>query len=114
MIAGELESAAKELAIAVKLDPGARWPNFYLGVCAYRLGRYEDAATAFSVCIGTAPRIAPCFYKRGLALAALGRHEQAQLDFDRALTIDPTLTRLTLTDDPPHADPQRANPAQRP
>jgi tetratricopeptide (TPR) repeat protein len=60
---------------------------------AYRLGRYERAVTAYSVCIGAAPEAAGCFYNRALAFAALGRTEQAREDFDQALRLDPTLPR---------------------
>ena len=39
---------------ALRLDPAGRWPNFYYGLCAYRIGGIEDAVAAFSVCIGAA------------------------------------------------------------
>jgi len=85
----ELPRAAAELAAALSLEPAGRWPNFYYGLCAYRMGRYEEAITAFSVCIGTAPNVAGYFYNRALAHAALGHAEQALHDYDRALQIDP-------------------------
>jgi serine/threonine protein kinase len=88
---GEPGRAAREIGRAVRVEPQGLWPNFYQGLCAYRLGRYEDAATAFSVCIGAAPEAAACFYNRGLALAALGRPDQALDDFDQAVRLDPTL-----------------------
>ena len=79
----------------MRLQPQGLWPNFYQGLCAYRLGRYERAVTAYSVCIGAAPEAAGCFYHRALAFAALGRTEQAREDFDQALRLDPTLPRAT-------------------
>jgi len=91
--AGQLERAEKEVAEAVRLQPQGLWPNFYQGQCAYRRGRYADAVTAFSVCIGAAPDAAGCFYNRSLALAALGRTEQARHDFDQAVRLDPTLSQ---------------------
>jgi serine/threonine protein kinase len=90
---GELARAAEETAQAVRLQPQGLWPNFYQGLCAYRLGHYKRAVTAYSVCIGAAPAPAGCFYNRALALAALGRTEQAREDFDQALRLDPTLPR---------------------
>jgi len=55
----------------VRLDPAGRWPNFYHGLCAYCLGRHEDAVAAFSVCIGAAPDSPDAYYHRALAHAAL-------------------------------------------
>src|SRR5262249_46367578 len=37
------EGAAAELDRAVALDPAGLWPNFYKGVCAYRLKKYDEA-----------------------------------------------------------------------
>jgi serine/threonine protein kinase/Flp pilus assembly protein TadD len=94
--AGDLEGAAAEVGRAVRLQPQGLWPNFYQGLCAYRQGRYADAATAYSVCIGAAPEAANCFYNRALAFAALGRTEQALPDYDQALRLDPTLAIAAL------------------
>ncbi len=70
---GDLERAAEEVERAVRLQPQGLWPNFYQGLCAYRLGRYADAAMAYSVCIGVAPEAAGCFFNRALAFDALDR-----------------------------------------
>jgi tetratricopeptide (TPR) repeat protein len=94
---GDLERAATELRLAVRLQPQGLWPNFYQGLCACHLGRYADAVTAYSVCIGAAPEAAGClFYNRALAFDALGRTEQALADYDQALQLDPTLAVATL------------------
>jgi serine/threonine protein kinase/Tfp pilus assembly protein PilF len=92
----QLERAAEELAAALEQDPAGLWPNFYYGLCAYRMRRYEDAVEAFGVCIGAAPNIAGCFYNHGLALAALGRTGQAIVNYDRALEIDSTHAAAAL------------------
>jgi serine/threonine protein kinase len=88
---GDVDRAAAEAEAAVRLRPQDLWPNFYHGLCAYRRGRYPDAVAAFSVCVGAAPEPAACFANRGLALAALGRTEQARHDYEQALRLDPTL-----------------------
>ncbi len=90
LTAGRVAEAAEELAAARRLDPAGLWSNFYFGLCAYRLARYEDAVAAFSVCIGANPRQAGCFYNRALSFNALGRHQDAKLDFDRATELDPS------------------------
>lgn len=87
--AGDLRGAAEELAAARAIEPGGLWANYYYGLCAYRLGKYEEAVTALSVCIGAEPDFADCFYNRGLAYAALGRQQDAIQDYRRALTLEP-------------------------
>ena len=69
---GDLPSASEELRGRARADPAGRWPNFHFGLCAYRTGRYQDAITAFSVCIGSAPNVAGYFYNRALAYSGVG------------------------------------------
>jgi len=94
--AGDLERASEEVGRAVLLEPQGLWPNFYQGLCAYRQGKYTDAVTAYSVCIGAAPEAAGCIFNRGLAYAALSCPELALRDYDQALRLDPTLPAAAL------------------
>ena len=89
-------SAMTELEMALKLDPSAIWPNFYVGLCANQLGRHEEALTAFSVCIGALPNQAVCFYNRAIALFKLGRTNQALADYDHAIRLEPNLASAWL------------------
>jgi tetratricopeptide (TPR) repeat protein len=93
---GELERASTEFEQALDLEPQDFWPNFYQGVCAYRLRRYRDAASAFRVCIALTPASAECFYNRALASTALGQTDRALRDYDHALRLDPTLAVAAL------------------
>jgi tetratricopeptide (TPR) repeat protein len=93
---GDLAGAAGELDRAVQLQPHGLWPNFYLGVCAYRLGRHADAANAFSVCIGSAPDAAACYHNRAMAYAASGRPDAALRDYGHALRLDPAFAGAAL------------------
>jgi serine/threonine protein kinase len=88
---GDVDRAAAEAERAVRVQPQGLWPNFYRGLCAYRRGRYEEAVTAYSVCVGAAPEPAVCFHNRAAAYAALGRTEQARRDYDEALRLEPVL-----------------------
>jgi tetratricopeptide (TPR) repeat protein len=96
MRSGDLKAAATELRKACALEPAGFWPQFYAGTCAYRGANYQDAVTAFSVCIGSPEANAVCFYNRGLAYAAMARHEQAVNDYGHALAMDPTMAPAAL------------------
>ncbi|HEY2158834.1 MAG TPA: serine/threonine-protein kinase, partial [Isosphaeraceae bacterium] len=48
---GEYGRAEAEFRRSVDLQPGEFWPNFFLGVCAYRLERHQDAAASLSICV---------------------------------------------------------------
>jgi hypothetical protein len=81
---GDYPAAATELKAAVALSPAGRWPNFYSGICAYRMGKFDDAVAAFSVSIGSDPDRPEFFHNRSQAYRALGRWEDARRDSDRA------------------------------
>jgi eukaryotic-like serine/threonine-protein kinase len=93
---GEHGLAARQFQQAVDLRPRDFWPNFYQGLCAYKLGRFEDALTAFRVCIALAQNPAECYFNRALTYEALGRIDQALLDYTRALRCDDHLTGAAL------------------
>lgn len=103
--AGEEIQALEELRRVVRAEPQDFWANFYRGRCAYRLERYEEALNAFSVCVALAPRQAECYYNRGLAHAALRQTSEAQLDYNRALQLDPSLTAAEANRDAPRRQP---------
>ena len=88
--ADRVPEAAAELDAARDLDPSGLWPNFYFGLAAHRLGRFDQAIAAFSVGIGTDPQLAGCFYNRALSHQALDHRDEAQRDFARARELDPT------------------------
>jgi serine/threonine protein kinase/tetratricopeptide (TPR) repeat protein len=93
---GEDALAARQFDQAVDLEPRSFWPNFYQGICSYRLRRFEEALTAFRVCIALAPDPAECYFNRALTYEALGRDHQAVLDYNRALRSDGRLTGAAL------------------
>jgi serine/threonine protein kinase/Flp pilus assembly protein TadD len=93
---GNLTRAAEELQRAVDLRPQALGPNLDLGVCAYRLRRFEEAVAAFSVCVALEPATAECYYNRAVSEEALGRVERARHDYTRALQLKPELSNAAL------------------
>ena len=93
---GDLAGAADEFQAALDLRPQDFWPNFYQGLCAYQLGRFDDAIDAFRVCIALAPETAECYYNRALAHEALGHKALALRDYTHALQRDRTLSEAAL------------------
>jgi serine/threonine protein kinase/tetratricopeptide (TPR) repeat protein len=93
---GQLEQAQAEFKKALDLDPGGFWPNFYLGVCAYRREAHSEAFVSFHACVVLYPRAAECFYNRALVSTALDNLEDALKDYDRALKLDPGLAVAAL------------------
>jgi tetratricopeptide (TPR) repeat protein len=91
--AGEPREALPHLARAVEEDPGALPFHFSHAVCLHCLGRAEEAARAFGVCIAltSGKARARCYARRAMARTALGQADQALRDYDRALALDPQL-----------------------
>jgi serine/threonine protein kinase/Flp pilus assembly protein TadD len=88
---GALREANAEFQHSLESRPQDFWPNFYQGLCSYRLRQFDVSAAAFRTCIALAPGIAECYFNRGLAEEALGRIELAFRDYSHALELDPGL-----------------------
>jgi serine/threonine protein kinase/tetratricopeptide (TPR) repeat protein len=93
---GDYARAVAQFQQAIDLRPRDFWPNFYQGVCAYKLGRFEEALNAFCVCIALADNPAECYFNRALAYESLGRSDEALRDYTRALQCDDKLTGAAL------------------
>ena len=91
-----MTSASQEFHIGLALRPQDFWLNFYEGLCAYQLKRFEEAVNAFRVAIALSPEAAECYYNRGLAYQALGRLDEAMADYGRALKINEQFTDAAL------------------
>jgi eukaryotic-like serine/threonine-protein kinase len=88
--------AAQEFQRAVDLRPQDFWSNFYQGLCAFKLGRFDEALNAFRVCIAVADNPAECYFNRALAYEALGKNDEALCDYTRALECDDHLAGAAL------------------
>jgi tetratricopeptide (TPR) repeat protein len=93
---GEVERAAREFRAGLALRPQDFWLNFYDGLSAYRLDRFDEAVSAFRVTIALAPERPECFFNRGRAYQALGHLELALADYDRALNADAHFTDAAM------------------
>lgn len=96
LTAGDLVAADRHFRRAVELNPKDLWPSFYHARVCYDLGQYEEAVTAFTVCIVLANGAPWMYYNRGLANVQLERRGAARRDFDRALRLDGNLAAALL------------------
>jgi eukaryotic-like serine/threonine-protein kinase len=94
--AGRFREAAVDFQRVLDERPQDFWPNFYQGLCAFRLAQYHDALAAFRTCVALAPNSAECYFNRARVAEALGRAAEAKRDYTRALELDPTLTSATI------------------
>ena len=85
-----LEQAAQAFERALESRPQDFWPNFYHGVCNYRLTRFDDAVADFRACVAIEPGCAVAHYNRALAYDAVGRAEEAYRGYTKCL---PACTR---------------------
>ncbi len=93
---GEHALAEAEFLRSVELQPGEFWPNFFLGVCAFRLERPQDAAASLGICVALSPGTAECYYNRALAFEALDQPARARADYTRALDLRPDFADAAL------------------
>ena len=97
--AARFDAAAEQFRLSLEDRPQDFWPNFYLGLCEYRLRHFDAAVSAFQVCIALAPTAstrAECYFNRGVATEALGKQEEALKDYARALRHNPGLVAARL------------------
>jgi serine/threonine protein kinase/Flp pilus assembly protein TadD len=93
---GDFSAAAREFQQTLDERPQDFWPNFYQGVCAYRLRQLPDALAAFSISIALHPARADCYYNRGMAYDASGRLDQAFRDYSHAIGLNPALVAARI------------------
>jgi tetratricopeptide (TPR) repeat protein len=85
---GELESAARDLRVAVELDPSAPRPRELLGDISYAMGRYERAAERYREYVELDDSSQRLFYKLGLARYRAGQPSACVTALGDALKLD--------------------------
>ncbi|HEV3238035.1 MAG TPA: hypothetical protein VGZ25_13685, partial [Gemmataceae bacterium] len=69
----DLKVAADHFHNAALVQPQNFWANYYEGVCAFRLKRFEDALSSLKICVSLAPDSDDCRTNRDLAQAELDK-----------------------------------------
>ena len=62
--------------------------NFYMGVCFYKLGRYEESKERFDAILALKDKSVDAYVERGTVELALNQKDAALADFDKAVELD--------------------------
>jgi tetratricopeptide (TPR) repeat protein len=85
----QYQVAVNELKAALRADPKHFWARFQLAICYYHMGKYFDAADAYSVCEALWLECAWTNLNRGLAYSRVNMIEEAIEDYTTAIRKDP-------------------------
>jgi len=86
--AGDLDAAAADARLAVRLAPEGARPHLFLGVCLHDQGELEDALVALDRALALDPELPEAHMARGAVLLLLSRDLRACLGaFDRAVAL---------------------------
>ncbi|WP_235905561.1 protein kinase domain-containing protein [Tautonia marina] len=93
---GQIDQAERLLDHATGRDARRFWSWFALGLCHFEQGRYDVAASDFTICIILNPESAQAFANRGLALALDARPAEALRAYNEAVILDPDLIPVRI------------------
>ncbi|MBI2844022.1 MAG: tetratricopeptide repeat protein [Armatimonadetes bacterium] len=93
MKAGDSDTAVAELEAASRQNPSDYRTFNALGAAYASQGRYEKAIGAFKIAEQVAPGIARIHYNIAQAYEAVGILAEAEYEYEKALTIDPSYTK---------------------
>ncbi len=85
------------LFIAVVIVSCSTSPNLNPGITAFNKGDYSEAIVAYSESLKTNPSNLDLLFGRGRAYQELGKFEEAQFDFEQALSQDPNNFQVLLS-----------------
>ncbi len=86
---GNLDEAARQYSMAIKLDPKSAEAHNNLGVVLGKQGKIDDAFNEISKAINIRPDYADAHNNLGLCLRLQGKTDKAKEEFTAALKIDP-------------------------
>lgn len=88
--AGKLDAARADLDTALRLKPGLRGANLFLGIIAYRENRFKDAESRLLLETRLDPRSAKAFMWLGVCRLAEDDPQGAIAPLDKAHALDPS------------------------
>jgi Flp pilus assembly protein TadD len=83
------EEARRDYERALALDHDQPETRCDLGLALLRLGKPAEAGSQFDLVLRDRPDFARAHYGRGVALALVGRRQEARFHLERALALDP-------------------------
>ncbi|MCS6781908.1 MAG: protein kinase [Gloeomargarita sp. SKYG98] len=86
---GKTHQALQDLNTASRLDGFTAKGHYLRGEAMSRVGRWREAAAAYSQAIAGGHELAQSYYARGTAYARLGRLANAIADYDQSLALEP-------------------------
>ena len=86
-----LDEALQLLRDAVKTQPADSAPAIYIGSVLMDAGQHEKAIVALDDAVAKYPQAAGAHFNRAVCLQMLGRVDEARVEFETALTLDPAL-----------------------
>ncbi|MBF0337051.1 MAG: tetratricopeptide repeat protein [Nitrospirae bacterium] len=86
---GNLDEAARQYSLAIKLDPKSAEAHNNLGVVLGKQGKLDEAFNEISKAINIRPDYADAHNNLGLCLRLQGKTDKAKEEFAAALKIDP-------------------------
>jgi serine/threonine protein kinase/tetratricopeptide (TPR) repeat protein len=84
---GHAEEAMTHTTRACQLDPLSDFIHAFAAITLYHLGRFEEAERKGQQALELQPDYLIALWVRGLALSALGRHDDAIAALERAVTL---------------------------
>jgi enediyne biosynthesis protein E4 len=89
LLGGQADAALNELARLPQQAQASAEIAYLRGLAAIRQSKYEDAAKYFRHSVDLEPSEVAPHFQLGLALAALGRNDEARAEFEETVKLDP-------------------------
>lgn len=90
LLAGESEDALRAIQASMKSLPRISYYEYYImGASLLAMHRYTDAVAAFDAALHLNPRLSQTYTLRGTAFEGEKRPERAELDFRKAIELNP-------------------------
>ena len=97
-----INDKAKAIAFfdnAIKIDYNFLEGYIEKGSVLYEMKKYEEALAIFNLCLTVSPKFADAYYWIAKCQEAIGKKEEAKLNYERAYSLDKSLTEAKAAAD---------------